>query len=69
MHIIDSMVNMNGYSIVRNDRNREGGEVTLYYRNCTNTALRNDLIPEDLEAICIEVMQAKSQPIFNCISL
>ena len=62
-HIIDSIVNINGYSIVRNDRNRDGGGVAIYYRNCTNTALRNDLIPEDLEAICIEVKQAKSKPI------
>ena len=44
---------MHGYSIVRNDRNRDGGGVAIYYRNCTNTVLRYDLIPEDLEAICI----------------
>ena len=62
-HIIDSIVNINGYSIVRNDRNRDGGGVAIYYRNCTNTVLRYDLIPEDLEAICIEVKQAKSKPI------
>ena len=63
-HTTDSIVNINCYSIVRNDRNREGGGVAMYYRNCTNTAL-NDLIPEDidLEAICIEVMQVKSKPI------
>ena len=52
-HIIDSIVNINGYSIVRNDRNRDGGGVAIYYRNCTNTALRNYLIPEDLEAISL----------------
>ena len=62
-HIIDSIVNINGYSIVRNDRKRDGGGVAIYYRNCTNTVLRYDLIPEDLEAICIEVKQAKSKPI------
>ena len=62
-HIIDSIVNVNGYYIVRNDRNIDGRGVAIYYRNCTNTALRNDLIPEDLEAICIEVKQAKCKPI------
>ena len=31
-HIIDSIVNVNGYSIVRNDRNRDGGGVAIYYR-------------------------------------
>ena len=62
-HIIDSIVNINGYSIVKKDRNRDRGGVAIYYRNCTNIALRNDLIPEGLEAICIEVMQAKSKPI------
>ena len=61
-HIIDSIVNINRYSIVRNDRNWEGEGFAMYYRNCTNTALRNDLIP-DLEAICIEVIQVKSKPI------
>ena len=43
-------------SIVRKDRNRKGGGVAICHRNCTNIALRNDLIPEDSEAICIEVM-------------
>ena len=62
-HIIDSIVNINGYSIVRNDRNRDGGGVAIYYRNCTNTELRYDLIHEDLEAICIKVKQTKSKPI------
>ena len=61
-HIIDSIVNINGYSIIRNDRNRDGGGVAIYYRNCANTVLRYDLIPEDLEAIGIEVKQAKSKP-------
>ena len=58
--ITDSIVNINGYSIARHDRNRDGGGVAIFYRNCINVALRNDLIPEDLEAICVEVMQAKS---------
>ena len=61
--ITDSIVNTNGYSIARYDRNRDGGGVAIFYRNCINVALRNNLIPEDLEAICVEVMQAKSKPI------
>ena len=61
--ITDSIVNINGYSIARHDRNRDGGGAAIFYRNCINVALRNDLIPEVLEAICVEVMQAKSKPI------
>ena len=50
-HITDSIINMNGYSIVRHDRKRDGGGVAIFYRNCINVVLRSNLIPEELEAI------------------
>lgn len=44
------------------DRNRNGDGVAIYIRNNINFRIREDLMPEELEALCIEVSKPKSKP-------
>ena len=48
--------------IVKN-RNRVGGGVAIYYRSVLNVMNRQDLIPANVEAVCLEVTRPKSKPI------
>jgi hypothetical protein len=48
-------VKMTGYDLIRKDRNRNGGGVSLYVRNTIPYSDRNDLLPNNVEAICIEI--------------
>ena len=59
--IKDYEVGIVGYEIVRKDRNRNGGGVTIYVRNSINYKIRNDLQPEDLETITIEICKPKAK--------
>jgi hypothetical protein len=40
--ISDHEIKINGYDIVRKDRNRHGGEVAIYLRNSLNYTVRDD---------------------------
>ena len=42
-------ININGYDIVRKDRNRNGGGVALYIRSVIDYKIRNDLMNESLK--------------------
>ena len=44
------------------DRNRNGGGVAMYIRSCITFTNRNDLVPESLEQICVEINKPKSKP-------
>ena len=57
-------ININGYDIVRKDRNRNGGGVALYIRNVIDYKIRNDLMNEKLETITIEVCPSKAKSFF-----
>ena len=59
--ISDNLVNIEGYDILRSDRKRNGGGVCMYIRCHVNYENRPDLIPYDLEAICLEIKQANSK--------
>ena len=58
----DGEVNLIGYNIIRKDRNRRGGGVCIYIKNSINFKDRSDLIPDDVEAVCVEVSQTNSRP-------
>ena len=62
----DNEIQMAGYSTVRRDRNKFGGGVCLYIKNYLNYSVRNDLMPDQLEAIVIEINKPNSVPIFIC---
>ena len=59
--IADNEVFIDGYEILRKDRNRHGGGVLLYIRNTINYAVRKDLMIESLEMITIEVKKPKTK--------
>ena len=61
--INDSLVYLNRYDVLRKDRNRMGGGVAIYFRDNINTINRNELVPDSLEALCVEVRKPKSKPI------
>ena len=55
-------VNINGYSIIRNDRNRHGGGVACYVKNdlCFNT---KKIFPNSIEHVFFEILIPKVKPI------
>ena len=55
-------IKLNGYEIVRKDRNRHGGGLAIYIRNSINYIIRDDLFEENLETITIEISKPKSKP-------
>ena len=57
----DELVSIVGYNVLRADRDRNGGGVCIYIRCHVNYTLRPDLVPTDLEAVCVEINQANSQ--------
>ena len=59
-------VEIPGYDIVRRDRNRHGGAVAIYIRNNLVYINRKDLMPDILEAICIEVKKPRMKPLLVC---
>ncbi len=59
----NNIAHVEGYNIARKDRLREGGGVTIYFRDHLNVKKRYDLVPEHLEAVCIEVNKIKLKPI------
>jgi exonuclease III len=64
-YIPDNEINIDGYDLYRNDRNREGGGVAIYISNKSGftNKVRDDLMPPELEIITIEVASPKSRPI------
>ena len=59
--ISDDLMSIEGYDILRSDRKRNGGGVCIYVRCHVNYETRPDLIPNDLEAVCLEIKQANSK--------
>ena len=51
----DRDIGINGYDIIRRDRNRHGGGVSIYIRDNIPYIQRYDLPVQDLETICIEI--------------
>ena len=47
----DHEVGINGYELVRKDRNRNGGGVAIYLRNSINYKVKEELMSCDLEII------------------
>lgn len=52
-----------GYELVRKDRNRNGGGVAIFIRNAIPYIERRELIPDNVEAICLEIKKSKSKPV------
>ena len=60
--VLDCEVEIPGYDIVRLDRNRNGGGVAIFIRENISYFIRQDLVIDTLELLCIEVRKQKSKP-------
>ena len=58
----DNLIHLDDYDIIRKDRSRNGGGVCIYLRSSMNYKIRSDLIPSELEAVCVEITKPHSQP-------
>ena len=58
----DGEISVDGYSVIRKDRNRHGGGVCLYIRNGLNFDVRNVPIPS-LECLFIDILLPNTKPI------
>ena len=61
-NITNGMVHLNDYDLIRKDRSRNGGGVCVYLRSSINYKIRNDLVPSELEAVCIEIIKPHGKP-------
>ena len=61
--ISTDVVSIPGYEMIVKNRNRVGGGVAIYYRSVLNVMNRQDLIPANVEAVCLKVTRPKSKPI------
>ena len=55
MQISNNEIHIDGFNIIRKDRNRFGGGVVLYVRQNISFSDRIDLIHDELEMVCIEL--------------
>ena len=62
----DSEITIDGYSIVRNGRNRKGGGVACYIRSNISYS-RRTCLSDNLENIFIDLLFRKTKPIFIAI--
>ena len=53
--IQSSLVSLEGYDLLRCDRNRHGGGVCVYVRQGINYLNRVDLVNSEIEALCVEI--------------
>ena len=60
--ISDNMIHINNYGLIRKDRSRNGGGVCIFLRNSINYKIRHDLIPPELECVCLEIIKPHSRP-------
>ena len=60
--ISDNMISFEGYDVIRKDRSRKGGGVCTHLRSTINYKIRNDIVPLELEATCVEITKPHSRP-------
>ena len=61
--VLDGEVSIDGYSLQRNDRNRQGGGVCLYIHNRYAYTTLTDIVTDGLESLWINVLLPKTKPI------
>ena len=57
-----SLVNVDNYQIVRNDRDRHGGGVAVYVHDSTSYKIGSDLMPDNLEVVTLQIANSKFKP-------
>ena len=61
--INDKTIKIPGYDIIRRDRDRNGGGVAIYIRSIISYKNHIEVIPDNLESICLEIQKPKSKPL------
>ena len=56
-------VNIQGYNLWRKDRCTYGGGVAIYTRDILNVREMSSFVPENIEAVSLEIIKPKTQPI------
>ena len=60
--ITENLFHIDGYSILRKDRNRNGGGVCIYLRSNINYCLRNEIIPNnEFEMLSVDIKKPNSK--------
>ena len=59
--ITNGTIHLNDYDLIRKDRSRNGGGVCIYLRSSINYKIRDDLVPSELEAVCVEIIKPHSK--------
>ena len=59
--IDDNMVHINNHDLIRKDRSRNGGGICIFFINSINYKIKHDLIPPELECVCIEIIKPHSR--------
>ena len=59
LSISDSLVNVDNYQIVCNDRDRHGGGVAVYVHESILYKIRSDLMPDNLEVVTLQIANSK----------
>ena len=54
--IANHEVDIDGYELIRKDRNRKGGGVAMFVRSLINYKFRLNLMPENLEIIVVDIL-------------
>ena len=62
LSISDSLVNVDNYQIIRNDRDRHGGGVAAYVHESISYKIRSDLMPDKLEVVTLQIANSKFKP-------
>ena len=62
LSISDSLVNVDNYQIIRNDRDRHGGEVAVYVHESIFYKIRSDLMPNNLEVVTLKIANSTFKP-------
>ncbi len=60
----DHEVNINGYNIYRKYINKYGGRVAIYIQSHIPVKIRQDLMPVDVEALCLQVQLPLVKSVF-----
>ena len=60
--VLDGEVNIDGYEVIRSDRNRHGGGVACYVRNDISFNVRKDF-SDEIENIVFDMLLPKTKPI------
>ena len=61
----DSEISIDNFSLLRKDRNRNGGGVALYIKNLFAFNVKSDLMLDNLECVMTEVLLPMTKPILG----